>query len=317
MTGNGSGGCYARDEFGARGAEGRRAGATLALTMTTTTKKEYVLGTGEDELERLGIQHRLWSDAAHAAWKAANLQPGQRVADIGCGPGYASFDLAMMVGHRGRVVGVDESSSFIETLNRQASSRGLQQLSGLVGDVLHLAEAAASPAGRVAELDAGSFDVVYTRWVLCFVKDPGAMLDGMLALLKPGGRLVIQDYFNYTSMSMAPRSRAWEAVVAATDRSWRERGGDPDVMGRVPQWLVERGARIDRLEVHQRLARGHEAMFTWPDIWWRTYTPKLVQMGYVTQAQFDELLGDLERVRREPGRYVVCPPVFEVIATRS
>lgn len=285
--------------------------------MTSAQHKEYVLGTGRDELERLGIQHRLWADAAHAAWKAAGVAPGQRVADVGSGPGYASFDLAMMVGHAGRVVGVDESGVFIDHLTEQAEARGLTQLSGVVGDVLELPALAASAAGRAAGLEAGSFDLVYTRWVLCFVKDPGAMLDGMLALLKPGGRLVIHDYFNYGCMTMAPRSAAHDAAVAGTMRSWRDRGGDPDVMGRVPALLAQRGVRIDQLNVHQRIARGHEAMFTWPDVWWRTYTPKLVQMGYLSTDAQRQLLAELDAARREPGRYVVCPPVFEVIATRA
>lgn len=280
--------------------------------------KEYVLGTGHDELERLGIQHRLWSDAAHVAWKAAGIGRGMRVVDVGSGPGYASFDLAMMVGAAGRVVGIDESPAFIATLQEQAGARGLGQLSGVVGDVQRLSELTASAAGREAGLESGSFDLAYTRWVLCFVKDPGAMLDGMAGLLKRGGRVVIQDYFNYESMTMAPRSRAWDAAVRATAKSWRERGGDPDVMGRVPGMLVERGFAIERLEVHQRIARGREAMFTWPDVWWRIYAPKLVEMGLLSAGDCAELMGDLDRVRDDAGggSYVVCPPVFEVIARR-
>ncbi|MFY9341712.1 MAG: methyltransferase domain-containing protein, partial [Planctomycetota bacterium] len=73
-------------------------------------EREYVLGTGADELSRLGLQHRLWSDAAHQAWQRACIRPGQRVLDVGCGPGYAAFDLAQIVTAVGAVVGVDESA---------------------------------------------------------------------------------------------------------------------------------------------------------------------------------------------------------------
>jgi ubiquinone/menaquinone biosynthesis C-methylase UbiE len=277
-----------------------------------TTRREYVLGTGADELERLGIQHRLWSDAAHEAWKMAGIAPGQRVLDIGCGPGYACFDLAMMVGHTGEVVGIDESAGFVGYLGEQAERRGLPWLRGVTGDVQAM--------GTLPEVAAGGgkgFDLAYARWVLCFVKDPSAVIEGATRLVRPGGAMVIHDYFNYESMTMAPRSAAWAEAVSATAKSWRERGGDPDVMGRVPGMLVERGWRIESLRVHQRIARGHEAMFTWPDTWWRTYTPKLVQMGLVSQATCDRLMADLDAVRRDPGRFVVCPPVFEVIARRG
>jgi ubiquinone/menaquinone biosynthesis C-methylase UbiE len=76
-------------------------------------EKEYVLGTGDEELARLGLQHRAWRLRALAAWRAAEIGPGQTVLDVGCGPGYASLDLAEMVGPCGRVVALDKSERFL------------------------------------------------------------------------------------------------------------------------------------------------------------------------------------------------------------
>ncbi len=42
----------------------------------TDTRNEYVLGTDEAELTRLGLQHRLWGDAAHALWRRGGIVPG-------------------------------------------------------------------------------------------------------------------------------------------------------------------------------------------------------------------------------------------------
>ncbi|MCA3005987.1 MAG: methyltransferase domain-containing protein [Planctomycetaceae bacterium] len=274
--------------------------------------RPYVLGTGDDELGRLGLQHRLWSDAAHEAWKLARIGPGQHVLDVGCGPGYASFDLAQLVTSTGSVLGVDESPAFISWLTSQADARGLPQLSGLVADAHHLASAVARPA---------AFDAAYIRWVLCFVKNPARVIHDTASLLRPGGRLVIHDYFNYTSMTMAPRRASHDAAVAATARSWRERGGDPDVMARVPAMLAEAGLNLTHLAIHQRHARGNpsgppEAMFAWPDVWWRTYAPKLVAMGYLAQADCDQLLRDLDAVRTSATDFIVVPPVYQIIAEK-
>ena len=118
------------------------------------TGKPYVLGTGEDELARLGLQHRLWADAAHVAWKKAGIYGGQRVLDVGCGPGYAAFDLAQLVTPRGRVIGIDESPNFIEHLNAQAAARGLTQLRGVVGEsvVAGAGSSSRTPALRTMSL---------------------------------------------------------------------------------------------------------------------------------------------------------------------
>src|ERR1041385_6858244 len=88
-------------------------------------EREYVLGTDLDELVRLGFQHQLWLAHAAAAWEQAGFRPGQRLLDVGCGPGYATFDLAHLGGRRGGVTAVDASARFIAHLKAGAAARGL------------------------------------------------------------------------------------------------------------------------------------------------------------------------------------------------
>ena len=269
--------------------------------------RPYVLGTGPDELERLSHQHRLWSDAATAAWRRAGLLPGQRVLDVGCGPGFAAFDLAELVSRRGSVVGVDESTSFIEFMRTQARARGLDQVEGLAGDAHEL--------GHVLQ-GRSLFDHAWVRWVLCFAKAPERILAGVAAALRPGGRVVVFEYFNYEAMTLAPRRASHDRAVEATARSWRDRGGDPDVGGRVPRMLADCGLRVVHVQVHQRIARGGDAMFEWPRSWWQTYAPKLVETGFLRQTDCDELLRDLDEVGQSNTDFVCCPPVYEIIAEK-
>lgn len=271
------------------------------------TERAYVLGTGEDELARLAQQHRLWCDTAVQAWQRAGVAPGQRALDVGAGPGFAAFDLAQLVTAAGAVVAVDESAAFIGHANEQARHRHLPQLRGRVGDVHDLATALANER---------PFDLAYARWVLCFVRDPQAVVRGVAQALRPGGRFVVHDYFNYGAMTTAPRRRSHDLAVAATMRSWRDKGGDPDVMGRVPAMLAAHGFCIEHLQAHQRIARGTDAMFAWPDTWWRTFAPKLVGMGLLAAADCEQLLADLDTIRRSEGEFVVCPTVYEVVARK-
>ncbi|NUQ50132.1 MAG: methyltransferase domain-containing protein, partial [Phycisphaerae bacterium] len=124
---------------------------------------EYVLGTNEAELERLGLQHRLWGAQAYALWERAGFRPGCTVLDIGCGPGFATFDLAALVGSAGRVIAVDSSKRFLDHVRAQCAARGVGNVELLAADV-----------GRL-ELPARSLDGAYARWVLCFVPDPAAV----------------------------------------------------------------------------------------------------------------------------------------------
>src|SRR5439155_25174453 len=77
---------------------------------------DYVLGTHDDEVARLGLQHRVWRPRSLDAWRRAGFTVGQTLLDIGCGPGWASADMAEIVGESGRVVAVDRSRRFLEVV---------------------------------------------------------------------------------------------------------------------------------------------------------------------------------------------------------
>ncbi len=273
-----------------------------------TETREYVLGTDPVELDRLGVQHRLWGDAAHALWRRAGVQPGMRVLDVGCGPGYASIDLAQLVGHEGRVVGVDESEGFIGELNRRAGVLGLGQLGGRVGDVQSL--------GDLLGDEGDGFDAAFARWVLCFVPDPAAVIRGVVDRLKPGGRVVLLDYFNYEAMTIAPREPILDEVVGIIAEAWRARGGDPDVMGRMPGVLLDAGLEIEHLGVHQRVARPGEAMWAWPTTFYASFLPRLVETGFLSAELHRAFAAMWERASADPSRFKALPPVWEMVAVK-
>lgn len=282
-------------------------------------ERQYVLGTDQAELDRLGLQHRLWSDAAHALWRRGGVQPGQRVLDVGSGPGHASFDLAALVagvtgqGQRGQVVAVDQSGGFIQWLNAQAAVRGMSQLKGVVGDVADLAGA----LGRTPGLAPGSFDAAYARWVLCFVPDPAAVLRSVASMLRPGGVFMVQDYFNYEAMTTAPRTQAFARAVKATGASWRSRGGDPDLVGRLPALMQAAGLRVVHLDAHQRLARPGEPMWHWPGTFWRNFVPQLIKMGLLPEGFMAEWEREWQDLERTPGAFCVLPCVYDVIGVKA
>ncbi|MDX2146464.1 MAG: methyltransferase domain-containing protein [Planctomycetota bacterium] len=267
---------------------------------------EYVLGTHDAELERLGFQARLWADAAHGAWRSAGLRLGHHALDVGCGPGFASLDMAQWVGSRGRVLGVDESERFVRFAEEQAAARRLPQAQHRVGDV-HNLDAVAG---------AGSMDLCYARWVLCFVSRPREVVAAIARTLRPGGALVVHDYFNYEAMTTAPKREIYTKIVRATGDSWRARGGNPDVVGLLPAMCAEHGLRVEKLEAIQRIARPGESMWYWTSTWWRNYTPRLVEMGAITQAEHEQFHAEMDEIERTPGQFLVLPAVYELIVRR-
>ncbi len=74
----------------------------------------YVLGTHDAELQRLGFQAQVWRARALALFERAGFGQGQRLLDVGCGPGYVTLDLARIATSSGEVLAVDASERYIE-----------------------------------------------------------------------------------------------------------------------------------------------------------------------------------------------------------
>src|SRR5437660_8304640 len=87
--------------------------------------RDYILGTHEQELARLGLQHRVWRPVALDCWQRAGISVGKRVLDVGAGPGYAAIDLAEIVGPAGEVVALERSRNFINALQEMMRTRPL------------------------------------------------------------------------------------------------------------------------------------------------------------------------------------------------
>ena len=104
-------------------------------------------------------------------------EPGEWVADLGCGKGAFLLPAARAVGVRGRAVGVDVSPAMVAAAERAATSKGLDHVAVSMDD-------AQSPA-----LPLGAFDVVGASLVLFFLPDPEVALEAWRAVMAPGGRL--------------------------------------------------------------------------------------------------------------------------------
>jgi ubiquinone/menaquinone biosynthesis C-methylase UbiE len=275
------------------------------------SSKEYVLGTGLDELSRLGIQHRIWADATTAAWKRAGIGLGSKVLDVGSGPGYVSMDLSQLVGPSGEVLAIDESQNFVEFLSEKAKAWGLSQIRATTGDVQNLAK---TVKGHKVE---SRFDAAYCRWVLCWLKSPEKALFEIRKALKPGGRLIIHDYFNWKSMTMGPRSEAIDKLILSAVKSFSLHGGDIDISARLPSLLKNAGFKVQHFDVHQRVARGGglDSTLDWPVTWWRVYGPKLVGMGLLSEKDCKKAMKDLDKLESSPDCFFVCPSVYEFICS--
>lgn len=266
--------------------------------------REYVLGAGEDELVRLGFQHRVWQSRTSELWERAGVCPGMTVLDVGAGPGYATLDFAHLVGPAGRVIAVDEADLFIRRLREVVAPAAPAPIDIRQIDVHDI------------DLPEATVDAAYARWLLCFVRDPERVIERVARALKPGGVFMIQDYFNYAMMALAPRSEAFERLIPAIRRSWAALGGDADIMGRVPDICVRLGLEIRDIRCHARIARPGDLLWQWPETFFANFIPRLIQQGHFAQKDAEAFAVEWKRRRTDLGTFFCVPPVYEAIIAK-
>jgi ubiquinone/menaquinone biosynthesis C-methylase UbiE len=272
--------------------------------MTTTKDRDYVLGTHDEEIERLGLQHDVWRPRALAAWQRAGFNRGQTLLDVGCGPGYATLDLAELVGTHGRVIAVDRSRRFLDALEARRRARRIENVTVLEADLDDVV------------FDESGADGAWCRWVLAFVPRPRNLLERIAGALAPGGVFVSHEYFEYGTWRAVPRSLIFEEFVAATIANWRASGGEPDIGLDVPRWLEELGFEIESTRTIIDVISPRDYSWQWPASFMEIGLRRLIDLGAVTAERGAELERALYEVANGPNLRMITPGVLEVVARK-
>jgi SAM-dependent methyltransferase len=268
----------------------------------------YVLGTTETERGRLGRQHAIWRADTFAAWDRAGFREGQRLLDLGCGPGFAALDLAERVGPQGAVLAIDNASPYLEHLQQEAQARDLNQLTTQLLDL-----GSRTSAETVATvIGTGQWDGAWCRWLAMFLPDPDVLITVAAQALRPGGRLVLHEYVQWDTFALYPQGQGLQRFVQRCISHWQTRGGDPHVARRLPQLLEARGLRLVSARSLMACESTEGPKAQWLQDFLQSYPAQLAAAGVWSAADQQALEADLEHARRHPSLWVT-PALVEQI----
>ena len=112
---------------------------------------------------------------------ALALRRGEKVLDIGAGPGLLAHEMAAEVGAEGSVDGIDPSESMLVLARRRRPPDGAAETRLVAGDACAL------------PFPDASFDAAVATQVYEYVQDMPAALAEAFRVLRPGGRLLVLD----------------------------------------------------------------------------------------------------------------------------
>jgi len=264
---------------------------------------EYVLGTSDHELARLGLQQEVWGGFTRRVLDAVPLPRRARALDAGCGPGYVTAELRARVGAEGAVVALDESPRWIEHVRGRAEREGWSNVELVQGRV------------ETVALAPESFDLVFLRWVLAFLPEREAVLRRLAAALKPGGVCVVMDY-NHEGISVFPESDGFRAAVRAVRAVYSAHGGDTWLMGRIQGLFRSVGLEPELFEPQVIAGGPVSPAHRWLDAFFPFHTRQWVEQGHMSARERELFLREWEERARDPAASFFSPIVVGASARK-
>lgn len=273
--------------------------------MTKKADSDYVLGTNDEELDRLGLQHRVWRPIVLECWRRAGITFGSRVIDVGAGPGYATVDLAELVGPTGEVFAIERSARFLEFAKNACAMRGLSNVRFREADLME------ESLGKL------EVDATWCRWVASFVSSPEKLINAIAGALRPGGAAIFHEYIDYRTWRLAPRRPAVESFVNEVMASWRATGGEPDVALNFPTLFRAAGLRI--VEAHPRIltVSPQDYAWQWPASFIEINLARLQELGRVDSEWTEAVRREFREAEADSMTLLNTPMFLEIIARRE
>ena len=273
--------------------------------MTGQSDRDYVLGTHTQELERLGLQHRVWRPVVLGCWRKAGITIGSRVIDAGAGPGYATVDLAEIVGCTGKVVAVERSANYVAAIKDACQRRSLTNVQVHEADL------------TTDNLPAGPYDFSWCRWVLCFISDPELVVKKIANVVRKGGTAIFHEYGHYKTWQFVPPRPCIEEFRNHVIATWRESGGEPDTGLQLPDWLGRHGFTVRSITPHIFCIRPDDYFWRWPAEFIEVYLPRLQELGRIDDSFAQKVRAELADAEKAENSFMLTPLVLEVIAEKT
>jgi SAM-dependent methyltransferase len=244
----------------------------------------------EEERARLAGMEAQWDPGTFRHIENFDL-PGEAACwEIGAGGGSVAAWLAERCGH---LLVTDVDTQFVDQL---AGDRVTVQRHDVVVD----------PTPE------GPFDLIHARLVLEHLPARDEVLDKLVGALRPGGRLLIEDY-DWTSYGTEPSSETIERVSDAILDFMGEAGFDPYLGRRLPRALEQRGLADVAAEGRLLVMRSDHPGAAFYRLSLVSLRDAVAQRGKVTGAEIGEALAAIER----DDLTMVSPTMVAAWASRS
>ena len=261
--------------------------------MAAAHNERYGVSDDEADIERvrLAMLSEARDPVTFALLDRVGVTEGMHILEVGAGTGSVSAWLAERVGSSGRVMSTDVDLRF----HAEMPSNVIVRQHDITSE----------------RLPAEHFDLVHARAVVQHLPEREDVLGRLLAALKPGGAMVIEDgaMLDFAEQPLPePYGSVHRLIATASHEEWR----DPNAGVRVLGWLRDLG--MEDLEVAGDVwtMRPGEPAGEWWFLALERAVPRLVSFGAVSAADAAAMMTQV----RDPGFAMLSPTSIATVGRK-
>jgi len=252
----------------------------------------YVLGRTTEEYDRLRRQAQVLEPITTSVLERAGLSAGMSCLDVGSGPGEVIRLMADRVGPGGRVVGLDVDGRLGREAAANLAARGYTQCTFIEGDLQ-----------RIEFAEGELFDFVFSRILLHHLNDPILGLRNMYRCVKPGGRIVVQDYV-FTTLDTYPPFPPHDEFLRVFFAVWKTAGRETRMGVKLPSYFIEAGlGPPDETDVGGCLAPLAKSIPMLAAVY-QSVLPLALKFGITTEERSAAFLAELSNSGSQDGYFL-------------
>lgn len=241
------------------------------------------------------LRSHTWRTAENSAgYLLSSLQPGQRLLDVGCGPGTITLDLAQRVAP-GEVLGIDQSAEVITAAAETAREQGATNVRFAVDDVYAL------------ESPDQSFDVAHAHQVLQHLTDPVAALREIHRVLRPDGIVAVRDA-DYAAFTWAPANPLLDRWLELYHQVTVRNDAEADAGRYLLAWVREAGFRDLVVSSSTWTFADPESRQWWGGLWadrslMSSFAEQAVEYGFADRAELEAIANAWHEWAADPDAF--------------
>jgi ubiquinone/menaquinone biosynthesis C-methylase UbiE len=264
--------------------------------------ERYVLSGGRGGYDRLRVLAAARRASTLELFRLAGLRPGMRCADLGCGSGDVTFEMAALAGPAGSAVGIDVDHAKLELAREAARERGLVNVAFEIGDVNQWQRA-------------GGYDFVYCRFLFQHLARPAGLLRRMWEAVRPGGVLAVEDA-DLEGLFCDPDNDGFSFYRRVYAEVLARNGGDPGCARRLARYFREIGISDPQMRMLQGINSDGDAK-AMPLLTLEAIADSVVGAGLASAGEVASVIEDLAGFTANPATTIADPRIFQVWARRG